>query len=98
MSSNKKLCKICLDIYREAFKEAEPSADFDELLRTGETRKEMFFMKYYLPNNELNEIIKKHCKKHKLRAWETNNITVNINLGAAPNGCRETWEKERMIK
>ena len=39
--------EVCMPIYRELFKKAEPSVDFDVLIKSGEAKKEGFFDKYY---------------------------------------------------
>ena len=62
-SSEDKLERICTGIYRQLYREATPSADFDLLVKTGEAFNPKFFAKYYLPDARTSEIIKLHCKK-----------------------------------
>ena len=91
--NDKKLWVICNEIYQELFKQAEPSADFDTMIQTGETKKADFFMRYYLPEKKQNEIIDTICKKHRLTTYHARKIRIEINLGCSPNSCKETWEK-----
>jgi len=39
MKTNKQLWNICMDIYKELYIEAQPSADFNKLIESGETKK-----------------------------------------------------------
>ena len=67
------------------YREAEPSVDFDKLIKIGDTTKEEWFMKYYLNEDEQSEIIDYHLNKHKCDEWERNKIKVSIQLGSAPS-------------
>ena len=40
--------EVIFECYRRMFKEAEPSADFDELHEKGITKQREFFMSYFL--------------------------------------------------
>ena len=85
--------EVCMPIYKELFKKAEPSVDFDVLIKSGEAKIEGFFDKYYLPNNIINEIIEKHIKasvkKVHLKKYEKNTIRNTILLGCSPTGNKE---------
>lgn len=93
-----KLWGICLDVYRQEFKEATPSADFDELIKTGETKIEKFFMKYYLPQKRQNQIVQEHCEKNNLSRHEKEMVEGEVSLGCSPTGIKKScfdcgWEK-----
>ena len=79
--------EVCMPIYRELFKKATPSADFDELMKSGE---DGFFDNYYLPNDTINEIIDKHIKdntkKLHITKRDTERIRLTILLGCSPTG------------
>ena len=85
--------EVCMPIYRELFKKATPSADFDELIKTGEAKIEGFFDNYYLSNETIDEIIEKHIKgsieKLHLKKYEKNTIRNTILLGCSPTGNKE---------
>ena len=85
--------EVCMPIYKELFKKAEPSVDFDVLIKSGEAKKEGFFDKYYLPNKITNEIIEKHIKasvkKVHLKKYEKNTIRNTILLGCSPTSNKE---------
>lgn len=81
--------KCVLPIYRQMYKEAEPSADFDKLIDEGVVGKHNWFMDYYLDTDRQEEIIDEHCKKRKLSKREREKIKFNILLGCSPNGYKE---------
>ena len=90
-----KLWEVCIKIYREQFKKAEPSADFDKLRESGETEKEDFFMNYYLSMEEQEAIIKKHSKGLSRR--EKRNVEFTVHLGCSPNSSKKTWEERNKV-
>jgi len=93
MQSDEKLWEICKEIYRELFKEANPSADFDELVKSGKSKEKDFFMKYYLPIERQKEIVDEICKKHKLTGHNKRKVSTTIHLGSSPNSCERTWKE-----
>jgi len=86
MKSDKQLMDICLDIYREMYSKATPPADFDEMMKSGETSQEGFFMNYTLPFDEHDEILEKHMKLNKLTKYERKKVSTTIYLGCSPKG------------
>jgi len=84
MRSKKYLWKICMNIYRQMYKEAIPSADFDKLIASGKSKEENWFMNYYLAEDRQIEIIKEWCDKHKCSKRECNLISSEIYLGSSP--------------
>jgi len=91
---NKDLWIICMNIYRQMFKESNPPADFDELMETGEAQTENFFMKYYLSQEREAEIIDEICKENKVNKWKKEMIKNTVYLGCSPNSCLKTWKEE----
>jgi len=89
MRSNEYLWKICMEIYRQQYKEAEPSADFDKLIESGETRKPNWFMEYYLPQDRQQEIFDEIVKKYKCDKYEKRAISHEVWLGCSPTGFRK---------
>ena len=87
--SDKYLDKICMEIYRKMYKEATPSVDLDELIKKGVTKKEGWFMDYYLDEERQVEIIDEICKKYKCNKWERNKIENSIWLGASPTSIKK---------
>lgn len=86
--NEEKAWEICMDIYREMYKNSEPPADFDKLIESGEAKKEMFFSKYHLDDNIQHAIIKKHLDKNKItRRFERDKIECTIDLGCSPCSC-----------
>lgn len=84
----KKEEKIMLEIYRELYLNAEPSADFDELVANAELdefgRKDIHFMDYEISQEKEDEIIEKHLKKNRVNAYMRRAITASILLGCSP--------------
>jgi len=85
MRSDKALWKIVMDIYKQAYKEASPSADLDVLIKTGKVKKDNWFMDYYLPETEYKRIVESRLKKNKVTPLERNKIMMDIYLGAGPS-------------
>jgi len=90
MRSDKYLWEVSLEIYRQMYKEAEPSADFDELMKSGETKKRQWFMKYYLDKERQEEIFESICKKHRITEKEREKLSFEIWLGVAPSFIKKT--------
>ena len=88
VKSDKYLWNICLDIYREMYREASPSTDFDKLMKIGETTKPDWFMKYYLNIDSQEKIIGYHLRKHKCDEWERQKIKTTIFLGCSPTSSK----------
>ena len=84
MKSNKELWQICKEIYRIMFKEASPSADFDKMIKSGETKEDDFFLKYFLKDERQKEIIDGICKEHKLTKREKDKVRTEVLLGCSP--------------
>lgn len=89
---------VCMPIYQELFKKAEPSANFKKMLKTREAYENNFYMKYYLSMEKITDIIEKHIKKHtkrlRIKPYEKEKIRTTILLGCSPTSAYERWEKE----
>ena len=92
MRTDKYLWRICEDIYRQLYKEAEPSADFDELIKSEEVSKENWFMNYFLEEDREVEIIESLLKKHKCTPVERKKIRMEVYLGCAPSSVKNKKE------
>jgi hypothetical protein len=84
-----KINEIMLEIYRALYKEATPSADIDELIASGESKKEGFFNNYYLEDSRQEEIIRDILKTKKVSKNYKDLIYRSIILGAAPTGFKK---------
>ena len=87
--------KMIMDCYRKLFKEAEPSADIDMIMKSGESKLPNFFMAYYLPDSKAIDIIDETAKKYKLDRYMKRKLSQEILLGACPCGVKEVVDKER---
>lgn len=87
MSLNKKEEQLILDCYRELYKKAIPSANFDELVEKATINKrgekEIQFNNYEIDDTLLHEIIDKHAEKIKIK-WRSLRIKNTILLGCSP--------------
>lgn len=92
MKSNEQLWKICLEIYKDMYKVATPSADFDTLVEDGITQKQNWFLYYYLSEDRQTAIIEKHCIENNLSKLEKGKIHLTVYLGSAPSSCKERVE------
>jgi len=86
MRSEKYLWNICMDIYRQMYKEATPSADLDKLIDKGITKEENWFMDYNLNQDRQEEIISIWCGRYRCSKQEAQKISCEVLLGSAPRG------------
>jgi hypothetical protein len=73
-----------MEVYRQLFKEAEPSADIDHLIQSNETKTPNWFEAYYLSQDRQIEILEEIAKKHRLSKREKYMISKEVNLGCSP--------------
>ena len=85
---NQRLWNICMDIYRELYAKADPPADFDELIKSGEAKRQKFFMNYYLSEENTERIVEEHIKKNKLKKHDAELVRAEIYLGASPTSVK----------
>ena len=88
MKDDKKMEKIILEAMVDFYKNSEPKADLGKLMKTGEPLKPEWFMKYYLPQKDMDRIIKETAKKHKLDKFDRHRLEVNCYLGGSPSGVK----------
>ncbi len=80
------LADICMDIYREMYRRAEPSVDFDEIVARGEGAKPDWFMNYYLSIDEQEKIVRKHTKGLSDRDY--GRVSITVLFGCALNSVK----------
>jgi hypothetical protein len=77
-----------MDCYRELYKEATPSADFDELVKNApindEGQKMIDFDAYEIDFDKNHEIVEKYIKKMRLTKYEERGFRLEMFLGCAP--------------
>jgi len=95
MRSKEKLFKILLDIYQEIYKNSNPPSDFKKMIESGETKQENFFLKYYIPEDKLEDIIEDMLKKFKCTKTEKRILRESLYLGAVPTSSKEVWNKHK---
>lgn len=81
-----------MEIYRRQFKEADPSGDIDEMIKTGEAKEKDFFMKYYLSQERQNEILEEVCEEFKIKGWLKKQLHHSTVLGSSPTGSQKGKE------
>jgi len=95
MKSDKVLWEIVMTIYRDMYSETKPKADLDLLIKKGITKKENWFMDYYLPLNRQKEIFNYWVGKFECTKREKDKIGTEVWLGASPRGGRKNGNKTR---
>ena len=77
-----------LDCYRELYKKATPSADFDELVANAplnnEGKKVIDYNAYKLDRFTYEDIVEKHIKKNKLKGPIARGFSIEMYLGCGP--------------
>lgn len=76
--------KMMFEIYRTIYKKL--GVDLDELIENGITKKEMWFLEYYMPNEQQEEIMNSILKTKKIPKWRKDVIKRSLWLGATPRG------------
>ena len=83
-----RLQELIYECYRELYREAEPSANFDELLEAAPLdewgRKVIQYNDYYLPREKFESIANKHKNKMKMNNMEEHSYEFMVYLGATP--------------
>ena len=83
-----KLYNLVMDCYRELYKEATPSADFDELVKNAPINdngeKMIDFRAYEVDFDKYGEIVEKYIKKGKLTPREEKGFRFEMFLGSGP--------------
>ena len=80
--------QIIWSIYRELYKNAEPSADFDELYNSAEINSErqrvIPFMDYAISEENFDRIVEAQLKGKRLTKLKKNSIKIYLYLGCSP--------------
>ena len=92
MRSDSYLWNICMDIYRDMYKKAVPSADLDKLIEQGVTKKKGWFSDFFLSQEEQQKILDFYCKKHHCSKYEIQKIENEVWLGCSPIGFKKKEE------
>jgi hypothetical protein len=85
MRTTKKEEQILLEVYRAIYWEI--GVNLDELIESGETKKQGWFLNYCLPDSRQKEIIESVLKDKKLSKWKQKAIFNTLYLGALPKSC-----------
>lgn len=79
--------ELCMDCYRELYRNATPSANFDELLEKAEVdndgRKVIDYNSYYLDDEVYHQIVNKYKSKIKSK-YEKQVFNFQMYLGCGP--------------
>ena len=81
---DERLWEVAMNIYRQLYREATPSADFDAMIKSGEAQKPQFFMKYCLSDERTAQIIEAHCRRNKLDKHAAGKVSMTVMLGSCP--------------
>jgi hypothetical protein len=88
MEATKKEEQIFWDIYRDLFKEATPSGDFDKLVEEAPVnsngQKDIGFMNYEITEDLFNQILDRHLKGRRVTKLRKQMIRNTILLGCSP--------------
>jgi hypothetical protein len=80
--------KILWEIYRELFKQSEPSGDFDLLVENAEIdehgKKHIPYNDYVIDLEEMDKIIETILRKYRIPVWRRPSYRFAIYLGCSP--------------
>lgn len=81
--------RICWEIYRDLYDNAEPKANFDELVANAKInergQKEIPYTDYQINSDLFDEIFEKHMKKNKIPQRTQRAFRFEIYLGCGPS-------------
>ncbi|QLG30118.1 hypothetical protein HUG10_21260 (plasmid) [Halorarum halophilum] len=77
------------DALREMYAEAEPSLDFDDVLDNPEEYGDGWYSEHYLDGDRQQEIVEKHCDKHRLRSAERMQVSMTAILNYGPSSVKD---------
>ena len=95
MKSDTKLWNICLEIYRELFKLATPSFNFDDIIKSKQINKKDWYEDYYLSEARQTLVVEKHITKNKLCKFDARRIRYEVYLGCSPSANKRLTETRR---
>ena len=88
--------RICWEIYRDLYDNAEPKANFDELVANAKINerkeKEIPYNDYEIDGELFDEIFEKHMKKNKISKRQEKAFRFEIYLGCSPKTKRSNDE------
>jgi hypothetical protein len=89
-----------MGIYKDAFKKAAPSADFEELMRISPKNEKgeivIPYNDYIIDEEVFEEIVDKRLKKHKITEKRyKQNIKMIVYLGCSPKFKLNSYERSK---
>jgi hypothetical protein len=85
MKATKKEEQILLEVYRAIYWEI--GVNLDDLIESGETKEQGWFLNYCLPDSRQKEIIESILRDKKLSKWKQKVMFNTLYLGALPKSC-----------
>ena len=87
-----KVSEIIRNIYRDAYKAADPPADYDELMDNppvkvfgdGSIRREIDYDGHKIGETRFSEIVESHIKKNKLKSEVADKVRFGAFFGLGP--------------
>jgi len=90
----KKDKEILFEIYRQMYRAATPSADFDKLIEEAEInewgQKVIRYMDYEIDNNTYEDIIKNVLKSYRVPVYRRKMFITSVALGCSPK-TKQPW-------
>ena len=87
---------IVLEIYRRMYAQAEPKADLDKMIKSGETKMLNFFLAYYMSQTKEKQITIEVLKEYDVPKVKRKAFFTEIFLGSAPCSNKTTTNNIRI--
>lgn len=101
MKATKKEEQIIWDIYRDLFKEATPSGNFDKLVEdapiNSRGQKDIGFMNYEISETLFDQILDRHLNVKKITKLKQRIIRNTVLLGCSPRFSVVKLQKEENV-
>lgn len=80
----KDLDEIIFECLEEVYRHTSPVADLQDLIESGEGKKEGWFENYTIPEITFNIILNRWIDRYKLKGLDLERFKINMYLGPSP--------------
>ena len=80
----KDLDKIILECFTEVYRHTTPPVDFQDIIDSGEGKKESWFKEYTIPEITFESILGRYIETYGLKGLDLQSFRVSMYLGPSP--------------
>ena len=80
----KNLDNIILECFKEVYRHTTPPVDLQDIIDSGEGKKDGWFEKYTIPEVTFESILGRWIEKYRLKGLDLERFRANMYLGPSP--------------